>query len=191
MIKSNIPFAKTLLTTAVLYAAGLTAPVMAQSDLMLEEVIVTAQKRSQSLMDVPISVNVVGGEMISNQGITNLNDLSDYVPNLSMNQTGLGTNVTIRGISSGINPAFEQSVGMYVDDVFYGRPQLARVPYLDVDRVEVLRGPQPILFGKNAIAGAISATTTKASTDEMEGFIETEYNFDQEGYEVQLSLIHI
>ena len=91
---------------------------------MLEEVIVTAQKRSQSLMDVPISVNVVGAEQISNAGITNLNDLSDYVPNLSMNQTGLGTNVTIRGISSGINPAFEQSVGMYVDDVFYGRPQL-------------------------------------------------------------------
>ncbi|MFT6311425.1 MAG: outer membrane receptor protein involved in Fe transport [Porticoccus sp.] len=151
---------------------------------MLEEVIVTAQKRSESLMDVPISVNVVGGEMISNQGITNLNDLSDYVPNLSMNQTGLGTNVTIRGISSGINPAFEQSVGMYVDDIFYGRPQLARVPYLDIDRVEVLRGPQPILFGKNAIAGAISATTIKASPDEVEGFIESEYNFDQEGYEV-------
>jgi outer membrane receptor protein involved in Fe transport len=152
---------------------------------MLEEVIVTAQKRSQSLMDVPISVNVVGAEQISNSGITNLNDLSDFVPNLSMNQTGLGTNVTIRGISSGINPAFEQSVGMYVDDVFYGRPQLARVPYLDVDRVEVLRGPQPILFGKNAIAGAISATTVKASTDEMEGFIQTEYNFDQDGYDVQ------
>jgi outer membrane receptor protein involved in Fe transport len=151
---------------------------------MLEEVIVTAQKRSESLSDVPISVNVVGGEMISNQGITNLNDLSDYVPNLSFNQTGLGTNVTIRGISSGINPAFEQSVGMYLDDVFYGRPQLARVPYMDIDRVEVLRGPQPILFGKNAIAGAISATTIKASPDEMEGFIESEYNFDQDGYDV-------
>jgi outer membrane receptor protein involved in Fe transport len=105
-----------------------------------------------------------------------------------MNQTGLGTNVTIRGISSGINPAFEQSVGMYVDDIFYGRPQLARVPYLDVERVEVLRGPQPILFGKNAIAGAISATTNKASTDEMEGFIETEYNFDQEGYDLQAAV---
>jgi|TARA_B110000902_G_scaffold247149_1_gene302925 outer membrane receptor protein involved in Fe transport len=152
---------------------------------MLEEVIVTAQKRSESLMDVPISVNVVGGEMISEQGITNLNDLSDFVPNLSMNQTGLGTNVTIRGISSGINPAFEQSVGMYVDDVAYSRPQLARVPYLDVASVEVLRGPQPILFGKNAIAGAISATTVKASTDKIEGFVESEYNFDQDGYEVQ------
>jgi len=155
---------------------------------MLEEVIVTAQKRSQSLADVPISVNVVGGEQISNAGISNLNDLSDYVPNLSMNQTGLGTNVTIRGISSGINPAFEQSVGMYVDDIFYGRPQLARVPYLDVERVEVLRGPQPILFGKNAIAGAISATTNNASTDEMEGYIEGDYNFDQEGYDLQAAV---
>jgi outer membrane receptor protein involved in Fe transport len=152
---------------------------------MLEEVIVTAQKRSQSLSDVPISVNVVGAEQISNSGITNLNDLADFVPNLSMNQTGLGTNVTIRGISSGINPAFEQSVGMYVDDVHYGRPQLARVPYLDVDRVEVLRGPQPILFGKNAIAGAISAVTVKADTEELSGYVETEYNFDQDGYDVQ------
>jgi iron complex outermembrane receptor protein len=152
---------------------------------MLEEVIVTAQKRSQSLGDVPISVNVVGGEMIANSGITNLNDLADFVPNLSMNQTGLGTNVTIRGISSGINPAFEQSVGMYVDDVFYGRPQLARVPYLDVDRVEVLRGPQPILFGKNAIAGAISAITVKADTEELSGFVDAEYNFDQNGYDLQ------
>jgi outer membrane receptor protein involved in Fe transport len=77
---------------------------------------------------------------------------------------------------------------MYVDDIFYGRPQLARVPYLDVERVEVLRGPQPILFGKNAIAGAISATTNKASTDEMEGYIEGDYNFDQEGYDLQAAV---
>ncbi|KZX60695.1 hypothetical protein A3709_01125 [Halioglobus sp. HI00S01] len=178
-------FRKNLLAASIaaVPALALTGNAMAQG--MLEEVIVTAQKRSESLSDVPISVNVVGGEQISNGGITNLNDLADWVPNLSMNQTGLGTNVTIRGISSGINPAFEQSVGMYVDDVFYGRPQLARVPYLDVNRVEVLRGPQPILFGKNAIAGAISAVTNRAATDVVEGFAEASYNFDQEGYEVQ------
>ena len=149
----------------------------------LEEVVVTAQKRVESLSDVPISVNVVDSAMITNSGITNLNDLSDFVPNLSMNQTGIGTNVTIRGISSGINPAFEQSVGMYVDDVYYGRAQLARTPYLDIARVEVLRGPQPILFGKNAIAGAISMITEKASTQGTEGFLQAEYNFDQEAYD--------
>ncbi|MEP5569331.1 MAG: TonB-dependent receptor [Halioglobus sp.] len=154
-----------------------------QAQAALEEVVVTAQKRVESLSDVPISVNVVDGTMITDSGITNLSDLSDFVPNLSMNQTGIGTNVTIRGISSGINPAFEQSVGMYVDDVYYGRAVLARAPYLDIARVEVLRGPQPILFGKNAIAGAISMITEKASTQGTEGFLQAEYNFDQDAYD--------
>ena len=98
-----------------------TVALNAHAQLMLEEVVVTAQKRVESLADVPISVNVVSGDKIFESGITNLKDLSDFVPNLSMNQTGIGTNVAIRGISSGINPAFEQSVGMYVDDVYYGR----------------------------------------------------------------------
>jgi len=147
----------------------------------LEEVVVTAQKRVESLSDVPISVNVIGGDKITDSGITNLRDLTDFVPNLSMNQTGIGTNISIRGISSGINPAFEQSVGMYMDDVYYGRAQLSRVPYLDIARVEVLRGPQPILFGKNAIAGAISMITEHASTEGTEGYVQAEYNFDQEG----------
>lgn len=168
-----------VLSAAVLLAGtALTGQAQAQ---MLEEVVVTAQKRVESLGDVPISVNVVGNEKITDSGITNLNDLTDFVPNLSMNQTGIGTNITIRGISSGINPAFEQSVGMYVDDVYYGRAQLSRVPYLDIARVEVLRGPQPILFGKNAIAGAIHMITETASTEGVEGFVQAEYNFDQEG----------
>lgn len=157
----------------------------ANAQLMLEEVVVTAQKRTESLSDVPISVNVVGADKLANSGITNLLDMSDFVPNLSMNQTGLGTNITIRGISSGINPAFEQSVGMYVDDIYYGRAQLSRAPYLDIARVEVLRGPQPILFGKNAIAGAIHMITEKANTEENTGFIQADYNFDQDGLDVQ------
>lgn len=156
----------------------------AQAQLMLEEVVVTSQKRVQSLGDVPISVNVMSGEKINEAGITNLNDLSDFVPNLSMNQTGISTTITIRGISSGVNPAFEQSVGMYVDDIHYGRMQMARIPYLDVDRVEVLRGPQPILFGKNAIGGAISLVTKKASTDQMEGFVAADINFDEGAEEI-------
>lgn len=155
----------------------------AQAQLALEEVVVTSQKRVQSLGDVPISVNVMSGDKIAESGITNLNDLSDFVPNLSMNQTGLSTTITIRGISSGINAAFEQSVGMYVDDIHYGRMQMARIPYLDVDRVEVLRGPQPILFGKNAIGGAISLITKKASTEEMSGFVAADVNFDEGGEE--------
>ncbi len=175
-------FCPTIIAAAV--SAGLTAGVQAQS-LMLEEVVVTSQKRVETLADVPISVNVMGGEKIKQAGITNLNDLADFVPNLSMNQTAISTTITIRGVSSGVNPAFEQSVAMYQDDIHYGRMQMARIPYLDVDRVEVLRGPQPILFGKNAIGGAISLITTKASTEEMNGFIAGDYNFDEEGYDIK------
>ncbi len=165
-------------------AIGLVVASTAAQAQMLEEVVVTAQKRVESLGDVPISVNVVGNDKITESGITNLNDLTDFVPNLSMNQTGIGTNITIRGISTGINPAFEQSVGMYMDDVYYGRAQLSRVPYLDIARVEVLRGPQPILFGKNAIAGAIHMISETASTEGTEGYVQAEYNFDQEGGDV-------
>lgn len=182
---SNTPFYSTRRAVALSAALIGGFSLNAHAQLMLEEVVVTSQKRVQSLADVPISVNVMSGEKISQAGITNLNDLADFVPNLSMNQTGISTTITIRGISSGVNPAFEQSVGMYQDDIHYGRMQMARIPYLDVDRVEVLRGPQPILFGKNAIGGAISLITKKASTEEVDGFIEGEYNFDEEGYDIK------
>ncbi len=143
----------------------------------LEEVIVTAQKRAQSLQDVPISVSAVSGDKMSEAGITNLEGLSTYVPNFSINQTGISTTISIRGISSGINQGFEQSVGMYVDGIYHGRAQLARAPLFDLERVEVLRGPQGILFGKNSIAGAVSMSTAKPS-DEFEASITALYEPD-------------
>ena len=99
------------------------------------------------------------------------------MPNFSINETGISTTVTIRGISSGINSGFEQSVGMYNDGIFYGRDQLARVPMIDMERVEVLRGPQGILFGKNSIAGAVSQISAKP-TDEFEGSVTALYEPD-------------
>ncbi len=143
-------------------------------DLILEEVVVTAQKRVERLQDVPISVNAVSGAKMDEAGITNLEGMTAYVPNLTMNQTGIGTIIAIRGISSGINQGFEQSVGQYVDGVYYGRSQLARAPFMDLERVEVLRGPQSILFGKNSIAGAISMVTAKP-TEEFEGQVTALY----------------
>jgi len=153
----------------------------------LEEIVVTAQKREESLMDVPISVNAVSGEKMAEAGITELEGMTAYVPNLTMNQTGIGTIIAIRGISSGINQGFEQSVGQYVDGVYYGRAQLARAPFMDLDRVEVLRGPQSILFGKNSIAGAISMHTAKP-TDEFEGSITGLYEPDHGEQDVRLVL---
>lgn len=126
---------------------------------VLEEVVVTAQLRSQSLADVPVSVSAVSGEKIFEAGIAKAEDLSAYVPNLTVQEVGLGTSIYIRGIGSGENQGFEQSVGTYIDGIYYGRAQLARAPFLDLAQVEVLRGPQNILYGKNSIGGAISIRT--------------------------------
>ena len=96
---------------------------------ILEEIVTTAQKRTESLQSVPISVNTVSGDKLTNSNITNLEKLTAYVPNFSMNQTGIGSTITIRGISSGINQGFEQSVGQYVDGIYYGRAAVSRATF--------------------------------------------------------------
>lgn len=144
-------------------------------DFMLEEVIVTAQKRVESLQDVPIAIIAVSGEKISNAGITGLEELTQYTPNVTINNGAETPNLFIRGVGSGTNAAFEQSVGMYIDGVYAGRAQLAAVPTtMDLERVEILKGPQGILFGKNTVAGAINITTAKP-TEEFEGTVEALY----------------
>lgn len=165
------------LPAAILLATAVQAPVALAQDLMLEEVIVTAQLRAESLQDVPVSVSAMSGSKMMESGIDKIEDLVAYVPNLSMSETGIGTTIYIRGIGSGINQGFEQSVGMYVDGVSYGRAQLSRAPFLDLERIEVLRGPQNILFGKNSIAGALSVITAKPG-DEFEGSVAAVYEPD-------------
>lgn len=143
---------------------------LAQTSPALEEILVTSQKREQSLMDVPVSVVALGGEKISDSGIASMEAMGDYIPSFNITQTGLGTTIAIRGISSGVNQGFEQSAAQFVDGVHFGRAQQARAPFLDVERVEILRGPQSILFGKNSTAGAISITSAQP-TDYLEGSI--------------------
>ena len=177
---------RTLTSALALTACG--AGALAQ-DLMLEEVIVTAQKRTESLQDVPISIVAISGEKIDDFGITGLEELTQYVPNVTINN-GAGTpNLFIRGVGSGTNAGFEQSVGMYIDGVYAGRGALASVPTtMDLERVEILKGPQGILFGKNTVAGAISITTAKP-TDEFEGLVEALYEHDhgEQQYNLVLS----
>lgn len=175
-----------LLAAAV--ALSLTAPAIAQDDSpALEEVMVTAQKRPQSLRDVPLSVNALSGEKIDSSGITNIETMADYIPSFNMTQTGIGTNIAIRGISSGVNQGFEQSAAQFIDGVHFGRAQLSRAPFLDIERVEVLRGPQSILFGKNSTAGAISITTAKPG-DELEGKLTALYEPEHGEQDVRLVL---
>lgn len=150
----------------------------------LEEIIVTAQKRAEGLSDVPISISAVSGKQVENYGQTNLEQISSSVPNLKITQTAIANRIAIRGIASGDNKGFEQSVAMFVDGVYYGRDQLSRLPLVDMERVEVLRGPQPTLFGKNAIAGAVNITT-RSPTDAFEGSVSGLYEFNHK--ELQLT----
>lgn len=161
-----------LLSIAIASYASLS--VFAADTPALEEIIVTAQKRVQKLEDVPISISTISGDKLEKAGITSAQNLADYVPSFNMTQTGIGTNISIRGVSSGVNQGFEQSTAMFVDGIHYGRAQLARAPFLDIDRIEVLRGPQSILFGKNSTAGAVSIITAKP-TDKFEGSLTALY----------------
>ena len=145
----------------------------------LEEIIVTAAYREQGLQDVPISVSAVTGDMMTATAIQKAEDIQFLIPNFTLTETGIGTNAFIRGIGSGINQAFEQSVGTYIDGVYYGRAQQLRAPFLDVARVEVLRGPQSILFGKNTVAGALNITTAKP-TDDFEASILLSNEFEND-----------
>ena len=149
------------LALAVLPAAALAED--SKSRPQLEEVMVTAQKQQQSLQDVPIAVAAVDGAKIRDAGIQRIEELTAYVPNFKMAVTGQGNAVYIRGVGSGDNRGFEQSVGMFIDGIYAGRGQQFQSPFLDIALVEVLKGPQGTLFGKNTIAGAVNISTAKPS----------------------------
>jgi len=105
---------------------------------------------------VPISLQVFAGAELQQRGIARLEELQLSTPNFQVTETGIGTQMYIRGIGTGNDPAFEQSVAQFVDGVSYGRSRLTRAPFFDLERIEVLRGPQSVLFGKNTTAGALS-----------------------------------
>jgi len=136
-----------------------------QSSLVLEEVIVTAQKRTQSLQDVPIAITAFSEVMLQNQNVFDVLDLQRSVPSLTIIKgynLANGVPVLIRGMGTlGAQPAFEGSVGTYVDGVYRARPGMVLSSMLDIGQVEVLRGPQGTLFGKNTTAGAITMTSNE------------------------------
>ncbi|MEE4191574.1 MAG: Plug domain-containing protein, partial [Halieaceae bacterium] len=100
---------------------------------------------------MPISVSAVQGDKIQDAGIPNMAALADFVPNLFISDAPVSTNIYMRGMGSSNNQAFEQSVGMYIDGIYMGRGRQYRAPFMDIERVEVLRGPQGTLFGRNTV----------------------------------------
>lgn len=129
----------------------------------LEEVVVTARRFSEDLQNVPIAVTALGAATIQTQNVTNLQDLNSFVPNMKIaadRATSSTINVYIRGVGQS-DPlwGFEPGVGVYIDDVYMARPQAALLDVIDVQDLEILRGPQGTLYGKNTIAGAIKYVT--------------------------------
>jgi len=144
---------------------------------VLEVIEVTAQKRVQNVKEVPISMTAVNQEKLLESNISTTEELSSYIANFSVGQSGQGYNVIMRGLGSGPNQGFEQTVGTFVDGIYRGRGHLMRSAFLDLERVEVLRGPQSALFGKNTTAGALNLTNAKP-TEDLEAYINLNYNFD-------------
>ena len=129
----------------------------------LEEVIVTSQKTRQSLRQVPASVSALSGEAMRDSKILTAGDVNGYVPNAQLRVSPFAGELRIRGYGTSLsNVGFEPSVGLIIDDVYYGRSAFLSSLMYDIDRFEVIRGPQGALFGKNTVAGVVNITTIDA-----------------------------
>jgi iron complex outermembrane receptor protein len=151
----------------------------ADDDNKLEEVIVTAQFRSERVQDTPIAITAVNAELLEQRSQTNLVQVAAQAPNVNLNPNqgsfGPGMAASIRGVGQyDLNPAFEPGVGIYIDDVYYSQITGSNFDLLDVDRVEILRGPQGTLAGKNSIGGAVKLFS-KRPDGNAGGFLEATY----------------
>src|SRR6187402_1722547 len=151
-----------LLGAALLSGMGMHSAWAEEPVAALDEVTVTARRREEDLQAVPAAINVLGGQLLDNANIVNTQSLSQLVPALYYNSANpRNTAFTIRGLGSNTlsisaaNDGIEPGVGFYVDQVYHGRPATAAFDFTDIERVEVLRGPQGTLFGKNTADGAI------------------------------------
>lgn len=133
----------------------------AESSIDEGEIVVTAQRRAESQQRVPISVTVTSGLVLQTQAIRTLEDLSVRQANVRISQAPASDQIHIRGTGSGFGNGFEQSVATFVDGFYRNRSRSSRVALFDLDRVEILKGPQTTFFGANAIAGALNITTRK------------------------------
>jgi iron complex outermembrane receptor protein len=175
-----------LLSSAMIQAAWAEEPPQAQSaPSELEEVVVTAQKTSENIMRVPMAITAVTANELASQHIDNIQDLTASVPNFNFGTYAGTARIAIRGVGfDSINTGAEARVANYVDGVYYSRPATAAGSFFDVAQVEVLRGPQGTLYGRNATGGALN-TTTADPTSALSGYYDQTFGnyglFTEEG----------
>lgn len=148
-----------------------------ETDDSYEVIIVTARKKPESIQEVPLTVIAIPARKIEDFGIKNLQELSTYVAGLEQPKLPIQSRLSLRGVSSGDNASFEQAVGVYVDGIYRGRMHQHRSGFFDLERIEVLHGPQVTLYGNSSIGGAISMLT-KRPEFEFGGHISAAYEFE-------------
>ena len=174
MKKPNMAFKGLLSIFGALVAPALLFPVALHAQ-ALEEVVVTAQRRTQSIQEVPISLEAYTGDVLNKEGFRTMEDLSNFSPSVEIDVRTQDQDIAVRGMgTTGNNLGLEGAVPIFVDGVHFSRTSMIMGAFLDLERVEVLRGPQPVAFGQNATAGAFSLTTKKP-TAEWEGDLTAEY----------------
>jgi len=157
---------------SVIALSAASAPAFAQSGetgAATDEIIVSARRRNESLQDVPVAVSAFDGDKLEISGANDLTDIGDITPNVTL-ETSRGTNSTLTAFIRGVGQqdpvaGFEAGVGIYIDDVYLNRPQAALLDIYDVERIEVLRGPQGTLYGRNTIGGAVKYVTKRLTDD--------------------------
>ena len=157
-----------LAITGILAGIAVLPAVLSANEMVLEEIIVTAQKRSESVQEVPVAISAFSAEMVANTGVDTINDLIPMIPGLNGSSAGIATNSWgIRGISTNDwSAGSEPSVGVFIDDAYIGRNVLATGAFFDIAQIEVVKGPQGTLFGPNSSVGAISLTTNKPADED-------------------------
>ena len=171
-------------SACLMATTALSLPEMAAAQID-DEIIVTATRRAESIQDVPIAVTAILPEDLEKQGVVNIQNLTSVAPSFSTSQaqTSSGTVVLrIRGVgTTSNNIGFESAVGVFIDGAYQSRPGVALGEFVDVERVEVLRGPQGTLFGRNTSAGALNVTNVRPDLNEAGGFINATYgNFNHQ-----------
>ncbi|MBP6725005.1 MAG: TonB-dependent receptor, partial [Halioglobus sp.] len=157
--------------SAVVVATALPGTALAQ---VLEEVIVTATKRSESVMDVPLAITAISGRMIDSANLDNVKDLIALTPGVTGNSKDSFIDVvSVRGIiTNDFGVGGDPSIGLYKNYLYQGRNGSAVTSLYDIERAEILRGPQGFLFGRGAISGAMNIITNKPNTESLGGYAE-------------------
>jgi len=148
------------------------------ADNRIEEVVVTARKREERLQDVPIAVSAISADMIERQQINSIREIAAFAPGLQINSDGVNRAfISIRGIGTTLIDSVQPGVGIFIDGIYQPNTSYLNNPVLDVERIEVLKGPQGTLFGNNTLGGAINVVT-RAPTDEVSGRVSAVYGDD-------------